>query len=256
MILIENISRKLTGKKRSVLVQSERIHLQDAEVALLIGPNGFGKTTMLRLIAGSVSADSGTIAADRPAFCITDIENQLDPKLTPLENFRYLCAYFDHDVPNLSASVAALERCGVAALIPTVAGKFSKGQKARVFLAFILATQFRTILLDEPSNGLDYEGENLVLSVVEEKRKQGASIILATHSPEKLLPQATTLIVKNAQDKFEQVDPKQARFTRSVLVRLKNGTMQHVTLADLKNFLIQHEHDLLDLITERTVAIG
>jgi ABC-type multidrug transport system ATPase subunit len=255
MLLLDCVSRKLVGKKRTVLVQSEVIRIADGELALLIGPNGFGKTTLLRLIAGSVSLHGGMISADRPMFCITDIENQLDPKLTPLENFRYLSAYFNHDVPGRKQSLEALERCGAAPLIPTIAGKFSKGQKARVVLAYILATRFRTILLDEPNNGLDYQGEKLVVAIMEEQRQAGASIILATHSPEKLLQHATSLIVKNGDDKFEQIDPKQARFTRNVLVRLTDGTMHAVMLKELKDFLIRHEHQLLDLITERTVAL-
>ena len=256
MILVENALRKLVGKNRTVMVQTESIRLESGELALLIGPNGFGKTTLLRLIAGSVSLHGGKITADRPLFCITDIENQLDPKLTPLENFQYLSAYFNHEVPARSVSLNALERCGASPLLGTVAAKYSKGQKARIFLAFILATKFRSILLDEPNNGLDYQGEQLVLAVMEEKRKAGAAIILATHSPEKLLEKATSLIVKNANDKFEQIDPRQARFTRSVIVRLKNGTMHHVSLAELKNFLILHDNELLDLIPERTVAIA
>lgn len=255
MLLIDTVSRKLTGKKRTVLVQSETIRLGGGELALLIGPNGFGKTTLLRLIAGSVSLHGGKISADRPLICITDIENQLDPKLTPLENFRYLSAYFNHEVPDHGQSLAALKRCGVAALLPTVAGKFSKGQKARVILAYILCTHYRTILLDEPNNGLDYDGERLVSDIMNEKRKAGASIILATHSPEKLLQIATSLIVKNADDKFEQIDPTQARFTRNVIVRLTDGTMHSVTLASLTDFLIQHDHELLDIITERTVTL-
>jgi ABC-2 type transport system ATP-binding protein len=255
MLLIDGVSRKLTGKKRTVLIQSETIHLGDRELALLIGPNGFGKTTLLRLIAGSVMLHAGKISFDKPMFCITDIENQLDPKLTPLENFRYLSAYFNHDVPDLQPSLDALQRCGVTALLPTVAGKFSKGQKARIILAYIHATHFRTILLDEPSNGLDYDGERLVSNIMEEKRVAGASIILATHSPEKLLQIATSLIVKNANDKFEQIDPRQARFTRHVIVRLTDGTMHTVALPDLKDFLILHNHELLDLLTERTVAL-
>jgi ABC-type multidrug transport system ATPase subunit len=255
MLLIESVSRRLVGKKRTVLVQTDTIRIGDGELALLIGPNGFGKTTLLRLIAGSVALHGGAIKCDRPLFCITDIENQLDPKLTPLENFRYLSAYFNHDIPGQKESLDALERCGAAVLIPTVAGKFSKGQKARVILAFILSTHFKVILLDEPNNGLDYEGERLVSAVMEEKRNAGASIILATHSPEKLLQIANSLIVKNATDKFEQIDPKQARFTRNVIVRLMDGTMHTVMLAELRDFLIQNDHQLLDLITERTVAL-
>jgi ABC-type multidrug transport system ATPase subunit len=255
MLLIDGVTRKLVGKKRTVIVQSETIRLGDGELALLIGPNGFGKTTLLRLVAGSVALHGGKITFDHPLFCITDIENQLDPKLTPLENYRYLSAYFNHDIPREKASIAALERCGVAALLPSVAGKYSKGQKARVILAYILATNFKTILLDEPNNGLDYDGERLVSTIMQEKRNAGASIILATHSPEKLLQIATSLIVKNVDDKFEQIDPTQARFTRNVIVRLTDGTMHSVLLPNLKDFLIQHDHELLDLITERTVAL-
>jgi ABC-type multidrug transport system ATPase subunit len=255
MILIDAVSRKFQSKKRTVIVTTETIKLDDGEIALLIGPNGFGKTTLLRLIAGSVSLHAGRIAADRPMLCITDIENQLDPKLKPLENFRYLSAYFNHEEPSVQSSMFALERCGVVALLPTVAGKFSKGQKARVILAYILATKFRTILLDEPNNGLDYEGERLVETIMGEKRMGGATIILATHSPEKLLQSATSLIVRNAKDTFERIDPKQARFTRNVLVRLTDGTTHSVGLTGLKDFLIQHDDRLLDIITERTVAL-
>ena len=79
--------------------------------------------------------------------------------------------------------------------------------------------------------------------------------ILATHSPEKMLEIASSLIVKNASDKFQQIDPKKARFTRNVIVRLKDGSMHHVALEALKDFLVQHDHQLFDLLTERTVTI-
>jgi ABC-type multidrug transport system ATPase subunit len=256
MIRIENVLRRLVGKNRTVLVQSESITLADGDLALLIGPNGFGKTTLLRLIAGSVSVHGGRITVDKPLLCITDIENQLDPKLTPLENFQYLSAYFNHALQTPQTFQDALTRCGVGSLQHTIAGKFSKGQKARVFLSYILATPLKTILLDEPNNGLDVDGEKLVLTIMEEKRREGASIILATHSPEKLLEHATSLIVKNADDKFEKIDPQNARFTRSLIVRLKDGTMHHVALNALRDFLNIHNDELLDIISERTVSIG
>lgn len=99
----------------------------DGGCAGLIGPNGTGKTTLLRIAAGVIQTDAGRVATDRPLIAFTDIERQLKHRLLPRENIQYLAALFAVETVGKNAIGDCLDRVGLAERKNSFVGKLSKG---------------------------------------------------------------------------------------------------------------------------------
>jgi ABC-type branched-subunit amino acid transport system ATPase component len=148
----------------------------------LIGPNGAGKTTIFNACTGVVAVLSGTVRLDgRPldgtspaqrAQCglgrtfqrmqlfdtMTARENValgLEARLAGLHWWRQAGATRREQTSCLDAADAALDRCGIAHLAEITVGYLPAGQRRLVEMARVIAGQFRFLLLDEPSSGLD-----------------------------------------------------------------------------------------------------
>jgi heme exporter protein A len=165
--------------------------LDAGEVLQIEGPNGSGKTSLLRILSGLRRADSGTVkwqhqdilhARDDYYASMVYIGHLpcIKNDLTTLENIRVL-------LDTRSQSVAAdrveqaLAQVGLAGF-EDVAGKaLSSGQRRRVLLAFLLLADARLWILDEPLTALDVKGVDLVESMILEHREQGGSVIFTTH---------------------------------------------------------------------------
>jgi heme exporter protein A len=156
------------------------------QVALLTGPNGTGKTTLLLALAGIVRPEAGEIAfpahggedGTRPAMHLLGYQQGIKPRLTVLENLT-----FWRQVNGASGLMpeAALAETGIASLAALEAGHLSSGQLRRLALARLLVTPRPIWLLDEPSATLDTAGEALLVRLIEAHRQGGGIAIIATH---------------------------------------------------------------------------
>jgi heme exporter protein A len=164
--------------------------LSPGELLQVAGPNGTGKTTLLRVACGLLRPDQGGVAwggraiADiRPQFQSALVyaahEPALKGDLTALENLRYLVG--------LKRSVrtavleAALDRTGVAACAQLPVRVLSAGQRRRVALARVLAMQSPLWMLDEPFTNLDAAGSALVTDLLREHVSAGGSALVVAH---------------------------------------------------------------------------
>ena len=119
------------------------LHFADGRITALVGESGRGKTTVLRLIAGLETPDSGTVRADGRVAMLFQ-EPRLFPALTALENVRL--AQPQHD---RAASLDALRICRAAALADKRPHEMSGGERQRVALARLLAFGGDILLLDD-----------------------------------------------------------------------------------------------------------
>ena len=165
--------------------------LDSGEVLQIEGPNGSGKTSLLRILSGLRRADAG-----RVKWQGNDIRHARDDyyanmvyighlpcikaDLTTLENIRVLLDTRSSSV--LSNTVEqALARVGLAGFEDVAAKALSSGQRRRVLLAFLLLADAKLWILDEPLTALDVKGVDLMESMILEHREHGGSVIFTTH---------------------------------------------------------------------------
>jgi heme exporter protein A len=155
----------------------------------LRGPNGVGKSTLLRVLAGLLPADSGRIALDGVALA-DDREgwserlayaghlDAIKPQLTVAENLAFWAALFG---TGGAAIGRALEAFGLGAIADRPAQVCSAGQKRRLGLARLLVAERRLWLLDEPTVSLDREATARFAALVGSHCAGGGLALIATH---------------------------------------------------------------------------
>jgi len=158
------------------------------EALAVIGPNGSGKTSLLRLIAGVLEPAGGSIAIEGGDGELTLAEQShylghrdaMKPALSVAENLKFWRDFLGGATSNLSESLAIVE-LDHAARLP--AAYLSAGQRRRLSIARLLTVQRPVWLLDEPANALDTAGQKLFATLMSEHLARGGMIIAATHTP-------------------------------------------------------------------------
>jgi len=164
--------------------------LREGEFLKLTGPNGVGKTTLIRVVCGLLPAETGTVEwRGKPADNSNDEYhtdmtylghlNSLKADLTARENLKFLAglreALSEVDID------AALDRVGILSRGDLAARSLSAGQKRRLALARLLVSGAVLWILDEPVTNLDVAGVGLVEDLVREHVERGGLALAAAH---------------------------------------------------------------------------
>ena len=193
-------------------VDGVNFHIEKGEIAIIVGPSGAGKTTVLNMLGGMDACSGGVI--------------QVDGALVSNYNSRQLTTYRRHDIGfvfqfyNLVQNLTALENVELAAQIcknPLDAkevlehvglghrlGNFpaqlSGGEQQRVAIARALAKNPKLLLCDEPTGALDYVTGKQILKLLQDTcRQEGMTVVVITHNTA-LTPMADRVIrIKNGK---------------------------------------------------------
>jgi heme exporter protein A len=151
------------------------LSLDPGGAALVTGPNGAGKSSLLRIAGGLLNAASGTI--ERAPAALADERAALDERLTLGRALAFWARI------NGVRAEPGMERMGLAHLAHVPVRMLSTGQGKRAVLARVVASGAPLWLLDEPSNGLDAEGQERLASAMTEHRTGGGAVLAASHQP-------------------------------------------------------------------------
>ena len=185
--------RERTGETRAL--DHVSLEVPSGKVLVLLGPNGSGKTTTLKLISTMLLPDSGRILVhgadttttadvvrERVGFAVAT-ERSFFPRLSARENLDFFAAL--DDIPRKARSEKIddlLYRTGLHHSADTLVMKFSSGMYQRLGIARALIKKPSVVLLDEPTRSLDPGSAALFWNLVRGLPAEGTTVILATHN--------------------------------------------------------------------------
>ncbi len=159
-----------------LLFEGVDLSLGEGEAALLTGPNGAGKSSLIRIAAGLLHAAAGTVTRTAP-LALADEASALDERLT-LGAALGFWARLDG-----VRAEPGMEAMGLTVLAAVPVHMLSTGQRKRAALARVVASGAPLWLLDEPTNGLDGEGQERLGAAISAHRSTGGAVLAASHQP-------------------------------------------------------------------------
>lgn len=209
MLELKNISKKF-GKKE--ILSNFSLTIPEKQILAIVGPSGGGKTTLLRMLAGLETIDSGEIFYNGESLPLDELEKrnllgfvfqdfQLFPHLSVMENL-ILSPIKTMGMSETDAkkkAVDLLTRLGLEAHADAYPYSLSGGQKQRVALARAMMIDPEVIGYDEPTSALDPELRLEVEKLILQNRELGMTQIVVTHDLQ---------FAENIADQILKVEPK------------------------------------------------
>ncbi|MCQ2444511.1 MAG: ABC transporter ATP-binding protein [Mailhella sp.] len=182
LIVLEGVSKSYGALP---ILKGVTLSLRPGTISILAGGNGSGKSTLMRIMAGLVRPDSGTVTRniDPAGMGYMAHDTFLYPALTAMENLLFWARAAGILSPEARAR-EALSATGLARRAEERAGIFSRGMAQRLNLARLIMGDPRLILLDEPSTGLDVPSRSLLREIMTDFRSRGAAIAWISHDLE------------------------------------------------------------------------
>ena len=148
------------------------------EMVAVAGENGTGKTTLLRILAGDLRPDAGSVAIrGRPGYCPQTAV--LDEALTVDQNVSYFQAAYG--IGRTGRAEALIERLGYAGCRDQRAGTLSGGTRQKLSLTLALMHDPPVLLLDEPYQGFDWQTYLAFWEMAGELRDRGTATVVISH---------------------------------------------------------------------------
>ena len=192
LLEVKNVS-KIYGDLHALKEVSFQV--RKGEWVAIMGSSGSGKSTMMNIIGcmdkpsiGEVILDGQDITKEsqnsltkirREKIGLIFQQFHLIPYLTALENV--MVAQYYHSIPDEQEALQALERVGLKDRAKHLPSQLSGGEQQRVCIARALINSPEIILADEPTGNLDEVNEKIVIEILKQLHKEGATIIVVTH---------------------------------------------------------------------------
>lgn len=207
-IEIVNATKRIN---KALILDDVNLTFESGRVYGLFGPNGSGKTMLMRMIAGLILPSSGTVSLDgkilgkdmdfygsmgvlieTPAFL---------PGLTGFQNLKLLAQI--RQCINEASIAQTLKEVGLDPTDKRKFRKYSLGMKQRLGIAAAIVEKPDIILLDEPTNALDQSGVAEICTLIQREKERGALILMACHEIT-VLKSACDEIIHVSEGRFEK----------------------------------------------------
>jgi sodium transport system ATP-binding protein len=176
-----------------VAVDEVSFRAEDGAITGILGPNGAGKTTTLRMLYSLIRPDAGSATIDgcdvagrpddvrRRIGVLPDVSG-LYPRLTAREHVRYFGRLHGLQGAELEGRIdRLLETLDLGTIADRATQGFSHGERMKVAIARALVHEPRTVLLDEPTNGLDVMSTRTMRGLIQRLRDDGKCVLFSSH---------------------------------------------------------------------------
>lgn len=233
IIEVKNLKYKYNQEDEQYTLNDVSFHVKQGEWLSIIGHNGSGKSTTVRLIDGLLEAESGDIYIDGDALTVDNVwdKRRLIGMVFQNPDNQFVGATVEDDVAfglenqgilleEMRSRVnEALELVGMADFKTREPARLSGGQKQRVAIAGVVALRPKIIILDEATSMLDPEGRLDLIKIVREiKERHGMTVISITHDLDEVALSDRVIVMKNGQ--VESISSPDELFIREDLVDL------------------------------------
>lgn len=201
----ENLNKSF-GHKR--ILKDVSLSLNEGDILGFIGPNGAGKSTTIKLILGLQTIDSGSVK-----ICGYDIKKEFTKAISNVgaiiespDMYSYLSGYDNlklianmYDIKKEKID-EVVELVGLENRIKDKVSKYSLGMRQRLGIAGALLNDPKLLILDEPTNGLDPEGNRQIRELIKKLSKRKIGVLVSSHALSELESIANkVVIIKNGQ---------------------------------------------------------
>ncbi|HEM2865570.1 energy-coupling factor ABC transporter ATP-binding protein [Streptococcus suis] len=233
IIEVKNLKYKYNQEDEQYTLNDVSFHVKQGEWLSIIGHNGSGKSTTVRLIDGLLEAESGDIYIDGDALTIDNVwdKRRLIGMVFQNPDNQFVGATVEDDVAfglenqgipleEMRSRVdEALELVGMTDFKTREPARLSGGQKQRVAIAGVVALRPKIIILDEATSMLDPEGRLDLIKIVREiKERHGMTVISITHDLDEVALSDRVIVMKQGQ--VESISSPHELFMREDLVDL------------------------------------
>lgn len=233
IIEVKNLKYKYNQEDEQYTLNDVSFHVKQGEWLSIIGHNGSGKSTTVRLIDGLLEAESGDIYIDGDALTVDNVwdKRRLIGMVFQNPDNQFVGATVEDDVafglenqgiPLEEMRIRvneALELVGMTDFKTREPARLSGGQKQRVAIAGVVALRPKIIILDEATSMLDPEGRLDLIKIVREiKDRHGMTVISITHDLDEVALSDRVIVMKNGQ--VESISTPKELFMREDLADL------------------------------------
>ena len=219
-----NIKNLFFKYQKTEVLENVNLTIKDDDFLAIIGPNGGGKSTLLKLILGLLPLQSGTIEKNiennQVGYVPQNTNLNIDFPITALEvvlmgHISSKKRLFGYSKDEISCAIESLNQVGMKDFANKKIGDLSGGQRQRVFIARALCSNPKIMLLDEPTASIDVQGQQEIYELLRELNKT-ICIVVVSHDLSILLNYA-----KNV-----------AHINRGLVYHSLAEVQKNVTLAD------------------------
>ncbi|OGR53196.1 MAG: LPS export ABC transporter ATP-binding protein, partial [Desulfobacula sp. RIFOXYB2_FULL_45_6] len=192
-LILKNLIKIYNGKK---VVDDVSLSVKQGQVTGLLGPNGAGKTTTFYITVGLIKPDSGSVTLDRENITQYPMyirarkgigylpqESSIFRKLTVKENITAILEVLPKNGFNIEQKAMDLmKELGISKLANQKANSLSGGERRRLEISRVLATDPLFILLDEPFAGIDPLAVNDIQQIIYQLTKKGIGVLISDHN--------------------------------------------------------------------------
>ncbi len=205
MGIVLSVSHLSFSYEQGIFVWSDiSLDVHTGEVLSILGPNGTGKSTLLRCMAGLAPPDSGHIKVEghdihrlgrkKAAQMIAFVPQIHTPvfsfpaiKIVVMGRTSYLSTFASPSARDYEIAHQAMKQCGITDLADKPYNKTSGGERQLILFARAVAQEPGILLLDEPTSHLDFGNQTRILELISSLARKGLAVVMTTHFPDHAL---------------------------------------------------------------------